>query len=251
MKKAIEAFDRATVEELAEGIMEDPETKDLVCLACGRTFVPGEVFPVDGRFWEAKSAARLHIEREHGFQFVSLLNLLRQWNGISEVQSRLLEAFFRGHDDGRIAKDLGISRSTVRNHRFRMKERVRQAKVFLAMSRILEREQKAETRLVDFPANARMVDERFALTEEENEKILRKYFKDDGSLVRFPVKAKERVALLRKIVERLALGIRYSERELNAILSPLTEDHVLVRRCLVDYGFVSRVPDGSAYWVEM
>ena len=251
MKKAMEAFERATIDELAEGVMEDPETGEQVCLVCGKGFVSGEIFQVDGRFFEARVAARLHVEREHGSQFLSLLDLMRQWEGLSETQSRLLEAFFRGHDDERIAKDLGISRSTVRNHRFRMKEKVRQAKVFLAMNRILERGRKAGTRLVDFGAKARMVDERFALTEEECEQLVRKYFREDGTLALFPTKAKARVALLRKIVERLTPGIRYTEKELNAILSPLTEDHVIVRRCLVDYGFVSRVPDGSAYWVEM
>lgn len=251
MKKAMEAFERATIDELAEGVMEDPETGELVCLVCGKGFLPGEVFPVDGRFFDARSAARMHAEREHGSRFMSLLNLMRQWGGLSEIQARLLEAFFLGHDDERIAKELGISRSTVRNHRFRMKERVRQAKVFLAMNRILERNQKAETRLVEFGAKARIVDERFALTEEESEQLVRKYFREDGTLALFPTKAKARVALLRKIVERLAPGVRYTEKEMNAILSPLTEDHVIVRRCLVDYGFVSRVPDGSAYWVEM
>lgn len=49
----------------------------------------------------------------------------------------------------------------------------------------------------------------------------------------------------------LVPGERYTESELNAILSSVSDDHVLIRRCLVDYGFVSRVRDGSAYWVEL
>lgn len=251
MNKATEAFERATVEDLAEGVVQDPQTGEQVCLVCGQGFPAGEVFPAEGRFFEARAAARLHVEREHGPQFAFLLGLLRRWEGLSETQARLLEAFYQGHDDARIAADLGISRSTVRNHRFRMKERVRQAKVLLALARILEKSPGTETRLVDFGAKARMTDERFAITEAEYEHLIRKHFREDGTLVRFPVKAKERVALLRKIVGMLTPGVRYTERELNAILSPLTEDHVIVRRCLVDYGFVNRVPDGSAYWVEL
>ncbi|MDO9509647.1 MAG: DUF2087 domain-containing protein [Thermovirgaceae bacterium] len=251
MKIAIEAFERASIEELAEGVMEDPETHERVCLACGRTFAAGEVFQVDGRFWNAKAAAILHAAREHGPQFLNLLKLMHQWKGVSDTQEHLLEAFFRGDDDARIAVDLDISRSTVRNHRFKMKERARHAKAFIAMMRILEKNQKPETRLVDFPANTRIADDRFALTEEEYERITRKYFREDGTLERFPLKAKERVALLRKIVGMLVPGERYTEREMNTILSAVTDDHVLVRRCLVDYGFVSRVRDGSAYWVEL
>lgn len=251
MNMPMEAFERATIEELAEGVVKNPENGEQICLVCGKVFPMGEVFPVEGRLFDAPAAARLHAEREHGPRFTSLLNLLRDWEGLSETQARLLEAFFQGHDDATIARNLGISRSTVRNHRFRMKEKVRQAKVFLAMNRILEKGQKADTRLVDFGAKARMVDERFALTEEECEQLVQKYFREDGTLALFPTKAKARVALLRKIVGLLTPGVRYTEKELNAILSPLTEDHVIVRRCLVDYGFVSRVPDGSAYWVEM
>ncbi len=246
-----QAFENASLEELAEGVIEDPETKTKICLKCGKTFAAGEVFEVNGRFWEAGRAARIHSESEHGSQFGYLLDLLKQWKGVSDPQAKLLEAFFQGDDDRKIASKLGISRSTVRNHRFRMKERARHAKVFLAIMKILEERQKPESRLVDFPANARMSDERYAITREEYEKILRKYFRDDGTLVRFPLKARERVALLRKIAELLKPGERYSEKELNKILSEVTEDHVLVRRCLVDYGFVSRLRDGSAYWIEL
>ena len=251
MKIAIEAFEKASINELSEGVMEDPETREWVCMSCGKTFSPGEVFPEDGRFWEARTAALLHTEKEHGHQFLNLLKLMHQWKGVSDTQENLLEAFFRGDDDATIAGDLGISRSTVRNHRFRMKERARHAKVFLALMQILEKREKPEARLVDFPANTTMEDDRFALTEEESERILGKYFREDGTLERFPLKAKDRVALLRKIVGMLVPGERYTEREMNAILSALSDDYVLIRRCLVDYGFVSRVRDGSAYWVEL
>lgn len=251
MNLPFEAFERASISELAEGVMEDPETKAKVCLTCGKTFAAGEVFQSDGRFWEAGPAARLHSEGEHGPQFTYLLNLMKQWKGVSDPQAKLLEAFFRGDDDAKIASGSGISRSTVRNHRFRMKERARHSKAFLAMMLILDRKEKPEARLVDFPANTRIVDERFDLTAEECERIIGKYFREDGTMARFPIKAKERVALLRRVVGLLAPGEKYTEKALNGILSAVTDDYVLVRRCLVDYGFVSRLRDGSAYWVEL
>jgi DNA-binding CsgD family transcriptional regulator len=251
MNLPFEAFEKASIGELAEGVMEDPETKAKVCLKCGKTFAAGEVFQLEDRYWEANHAARIHSEREHEPQFNYLLNLMKQWRGVSDPQAKLLEAFFRGDDDGRIASDLGISRSTVRNHRFRMKERARHAKVFTAMMQILDQKEKPEARLVDFPANTRIADERFDLTSEECERIIGKYFREDGTMTRFPIKAKERVALLRRIVGLLEPGEKYTEKALNGILSAVTDDYVLVRRCLVDYGFVSRLRDGSAYWVEL
>ena len=81
MNKATEAFERATVEDLAEGVVQDPQTGEQVCLVCGKGFPAGEVFPAEGRFFEARAAARLHVEREHGPQFHFLLGLLRRWEG--------------------------------------------------------------------------------------------------------------------------------------------------------------------------
>ena len=56
MNKATEAFERATVEDLAEGVVQDPQTGEQVCLVCGQGFPAGEVFPAEGRFFEAQAA---------------------------------------------------------------------------------------------------------------------------------------------------------------------------------------------------
>ncbi len=132
-----------------------------------------------------------------------------------------------------------------------MKGRARHAKVFLAMMQILDQKAKPEARLLDLSANSRMADEQYALTRGKYEKITRKYFREDGTLLPFTLKARERVALPRKIVEPFGQGVRYSKKELNTLLAKIAEDYVLVRRCLVDHGFVSCRADGSTYWVEL
>jgi hypothetical protein len=52
------------------------------------------------------------------------------------------------------------------------------------------------------------------------------------------------------ILERLALefepGVRYPEREVNRILRPFHDDHITLRRYLVDEGFLSR--ERGEYW---
>jgi len=251
MFNAVDAFEKASIDELADGVMKDTGAQEWVCLSCGKRFSEGEVFPVEGKFLQARRAALLHVETEHGPQFRNLLKLMHQWKGVSDTQEQLLGAFFNGDDDARVAEKLGITRSTVRNHRFRMKERARRARVFIAMMKILETSQKPEAKLVDFPSGAVMVDERFALTQEEYENFIEKFFCEDGSLKRFPLKAKIRVALLRKIAETLVPGKRYTEKELNTKLSAIYDDFVLIRRNLIDYGFMNRLRDGSAYWVEL
>ena len=40
----------------------------------------------------------------------------------------------------------------------------------------------------------------------------------------------------------------YTEKEVNALLSQVADDFVKVRRYMVEYGYLGRRPDGSAYW---
>ncbi len=66
MNLSLEAFEKASMGELAEGIMEDSGTKAKVCLKCGKNFAAGEIFRLEDRYWEAGSAAKIHSESEHG-----------------------------------------------------------------------------------------------------------------------------------------------------------------------------------------
>jgi hypothetical protein len=106
---------------------------------------------------------------------------------------------------------------------------------------------------IDIPRNAKQVDERFAITEQENESILNSYFKQglNGPLDSFPLKEKKRVAILQHILKKFTANQRYTEKEVNAILKPLYEDYVLLRRLLIDYGFMTRTQDGSSYWLTL
>lgn len=67
---------------------------------------------------------------------------------------------------------------------------------------------------------ARMVDDRYNITKEEQEKIIKKYFPEgtNHSLVKFPPREKQRLVVLREIVKRLEVECIYTEKELNEIL---------------------------------
>lgn len=75
-----------------------------------------------------------------------------------------------------------------------------------------------------------------------------RYFDEAGRIDRYPRKHEERLGLLRTVAGKvLRHGQRLTEAELTAKLEAFTEDPVLLRRYLVDYGMVLRQPDGSAY----
>ncbi|CAN5463392.1 DUF2087 domain-containing protein [soil metagenome] len=77
------------------------------------------------------------------------------------------------------------------------------------------------------------------------------YFDREGRLLLWP--SRKRADLRQKVLETLAERFErardYRETEVNAILTAAHtfEDHALLRRELVDGGFLDRLPDGSRY----
>ena len=76
-----------------------------------------------------------------------------------------------------------------------------------------------------------------------------KYF-FEGFLTEFPPKEKQRLVVLREIYNQLKVNHAYNEQELNQMLKGYYEDYVLIRRYLIEYGFLDRKADGSHYWVK-
>ena len=99
-----------------------------------------------------------------------------------------------------------VSLSTIRNHRFALREKARQARVFLALMDLLaERGKDPGPRFIEIPGTKSADDERFAITQAEFDKVVRSHFPDgpDGRLSRFPKKQKRKVAVLIQILEAL------------------------------------------------
>jgi hypothetical protein len=83
-----------------------------------------------------------------------------------------------------------------------------------------------------------------AATEDE-EAVLRAFFRD-GRLVEIPTKAAKRRIVLERVAIEFEPGVRYDEREVNAIVGAFHTDHASLRRYLVDEGFLDR--EGGEYW---
>ena len=151
--------------------------------------------------------------------------------------------------DKEISKRLGLTQSTVRNYRFRLKEKARQAKIFLVLHQMMEKSVNEEDRIVDVHRNATMIDERYSVTESERLERLSRFFNENGELIRFPKKEKDKVIVLREIARVFKPGLNYSEEQANEMLKTFYDDYVLLRRCLIEYRLIDRKPDGSAYWL--
>jgi DNA-binding CsgD family transcriptional regulator len=247
-----ELFWQASLSEIKQGYVYHQNSDEFTCLICGQSFSNGVIYPHDTKLYEAKKYIQIHIEQSHNSAFDYLLNLDKKLTGLTDHQKTILELFYQGQSDNEIAKALGTSStSTIRNHRFTLREKQKQAKVFLAIMELLGEQVSKKNNFINIPRNSRNIDDRFAITEQENAEILAACFPQglDGPLGSFPLKEKKRVAILRHLVKKFEPTKTYTEKEVNGILQPFYNDYVLLRRYLIEYGFMDRTQDGSSYWI--
>ena len=87
--------------------------------------------------------------------------------------------------------------------------------------------------------------EDLGIVDPAEESILRAFFRQ-GRLTHFPTAPSKLSVVLGHIVTTFEPGVRYPEREVNAILAAYHADFAALRRGLVDEGLLSRA--GGMYW---
>lgn len=222
------------------------------CLVCGISFEEGVVFPVEERFVTAEKMASIHVEQAHGGMFNYLIGLDKKFTGLTDAQTDVLQCFYKQLSDFETSKELKILSSTVRNYRFKFREKEKQSKVFTAMMDLYHEKsgKKMNMGLVEPHDTSKMVDERFAITEKETQDILSRYFDGAGKLIDFPHKEKRKIILLNEMAKNFRPGRMYSEKEINEILGRIYDDYVTIRRYLIEYGYLERNQECSEYWVK-
>ena len=246
-----ELFWNVSIEDLKCGYTEVLDS--YICLLCGKKVEKGIVYPHGDILYEAERFMRIHIEESHHSVFESLIELDKKFTGLTDHQNQLLRLFFQGKNDTEVQEEMGIgSTSTIRHHRFALKEKERQARIFLTMMELLKEKDKYAPTFVPVSKSARMLDERYNITEEEQAEIVKKFFPSEmeGRLKKFPLREKQKLVVLREIVKQLESERTYDEKELNQMLQNFYDDYALIRRYLIEYGFLDRKADGSQYWLK-
>ena len=242
---------RLSLAELKRGYRFDEEAGAYRCNYCERSFPAEQVFAIGNAFYGPAHAAAKHVEAEHGGVLLPLIDSDTKYNTLTDTQKELLRLFHAGLPDGEIAKTLGVSASTVRHQKFTFRERAKQAKLYLAVfENIFDTGQKNEEAIIPMHDNATCCDERYVITERERSRVLETFFLSLNPLRLkiFSAREKNKVVTLMRIAEEFELGRSYTEKEVNAILKPIYDDHVTIRRYLIEYGFMQRERDGSRYW---
>jgi hypothetical protein len=78
--------------------------------------------------------------------------------------------------------------------------------------------------------------------------VLKTYLHADGSLKQIPSQPAKLQIILDYVVEAVAPGVIYSEKEINLLMRRFHLDTAALRRYLVDRGMLERKSDGSQYW---
>lgn len=243
-------FWEAPLEDLKHGYLEEKE--QYVCLLCGNEVEKGMIYPQDNKLYEAEKFMNLHIQREHGSVFTYLIGLNKKLTGLTDHQNRLLRLFYEGKSDTEIKQEMEVgSTSTIRNHRFVLKEKERQAKMLLTLMELLKEKDEHAPSLIAPHQTATMVDDRYNVTKQEQEKMLKKYFIEDSKTLKtFPAKEKQKLVVLREISTLFHPKETYSEKDVNEVLKRVYHDFVTLRRYMIEYGFLDRKSDGSSYWLK-
>ncbi|MFD6953225.1 hypothetical protein A6A08_11035 [Nocardiopsis sp. TSRI0078] len=83
------------------------------------------------------------------------------------------------------------------------------------------------------------------LTERERQEVLRSHM-PDGRITAIPVRRPARLVLLDQVARAFEPGVRYSEAEVNAVLRGFSANVSVLRRGLLDEGFLEC--DRTRYW---
>lgn len=234
------------VEDLEKGYVSENDC--FHCLYCDFTTDRNKVYPYAGSYYIAEARIKIHLQEEHSGSLHALLNLPKKSNTLTDNQKTLIAMLGDNKTDKEIAGALGITESTVRHQRFTLREKTNQAKTFLAIMNCLEKS-RYEDDFLRIHANAKQVDERYAATKADEEKVKADFFESLDPLIlrTIPRKEKYKIIVLRLISSRFEAETDYSEKEVNQTLQMIFSDYVTLRRYLIEYGFFERDTEGRIY----
>ncbi len=235
------------------------ETDELFeCVMCQQAFEKGRIYEVAQLLYDAKGAIKQHILKAHNNVASYLLKQPPAVTGLSEIQNHLLQCLLERKSDQEIGEKLGIAQSTVRNHRFKLREKEKQAKLFLALMQTIASEtnrtiEKSDTgEIEELHATATMVDDRYNISDQERKKTIETYMDENGAVKQFPAREKKKIILLGEIIKNFKADTEYTEMEVNKVLRRIYAfDYPTIRRALIEYGFMDRSNDCSIYRVKI
>lgn len=204
---------RADDDELQRGYSRH----DNACLFCNQ------------RLTDPLSAGK-HVQSIHGGVLAALLALDKSFTGLTDKQRALIALWHDKLPDQTLASESGVSLSTLRNQRFALRQREREARLFLNILKLSGLSVRHQPQ-----------------SPKKDKNDIANLFRD-GRLLRIPKGDAPRAAVMLHIANLFSPNVRYTDAQVRELLAPVHEDYALIRRYLVDSHLLSRTRDGRIYW---
>lgn len=196
------------------------------------------------------------MDQGHRYDLLQILKALGQEQRLAMV-GMMSE---REHTVGEMAAMLDLSEPTVSHHIGRLREvgllqlRMDGNQRFYSLNQKRVETFKKYAQAIDtLPtrSEAAEVDHRWieALDWDEAAKKVLYTYTANGRLQQIPRKEKKLLVILRWLATLFQSGERYSEKQVNEILTERHPDYASLRRYLVSYGFMHRERGGGDYWL--
>lgn len=80
--------------------------------------------------------------------------------------------------------------------------------------------------------------------------MIENFINEEGQIKRWPAKQEMKKAILEYMSTKFEVEKKYSEKEVNEIISSwhTFSDLFILRRGMIDYGYMKRTRDGKEYW---
>jgi hypothetical protein len=150
-----------------------------------------------------------------------------------------------------LAALLGVGESTVSHHLTRLAEVelvAARAEGYYSIYSLQTEALAAKARRLLSPGDLPRLADNVDLAAFDR-KVLANFTDAEGRIKTFPVQEAKYMVLLRYVIQAFEPGKRYSEKQVNEILSRYNEDYARLRRDLVDFHFVAREGGGREYWL--
>ncbi len=182
----------------------------------------------------------------------AMMNAMTNLDGLDSRQLvRLLAEPARRRVAAALILDAGTAEDIARRSRLPMREVV-ESLSRLEAAGLVERGSDGTLVLLEAAFSIAARDERDPVEPSEHAdlprevaRVLDRCFRN-GRLVEWPAKRSLRLLVLERLAQEFEPGVRYSERDVNAILARFEDDTATSRRYLIDERFLDRA-DG-VYW---
>ncbi|MGB5824446.1 MAG: hypothetical protein WBH44_10270 [Proteocatella sp.] len=140
----IKVIDMCTIDDLMNGYVYDDRKRLYTCIFCGEIYEEDYIYKCEERHCTARKAVEIHVVEAHGSAFEFMMNLDKKHTGLTERQKEIYEILYHYKDNQAVSEKLGTTLATVRGYKFKMREKLRQVKIYTAISSIIEKDTVSE-----------------------------------------------------------------------------------------------------------